>query len=159
MIAMFIFSGATEEGKVVRFRQRLRGHTVQQAYANQIPVLQPADSLREAAIWSARGVKDFPVSHFGRYVGFLSNARLTAALQKGGAEQTVAAVMARDVQPVSLTADLYDVQKRLNQEKLSALPVVENGRVVGLITNRHIHEMLRMATLQPTLFPRVAVGR
>ncbi len=155
LIAIFIFSGATQEGRMVQFRQQLRGYTVQQAYANQIPILQPADSLHEAVNWTARGINSFPVSHFGVYVGFLSNARLMAALQRDGPNQTVAAVMDRDVQPVSLTADLYDVQKRLNNDGLNALPVVENGRVLGLITSRHIREMLHMATLQPALFPRI----
>lgn len=97
LIAIFIFSGATQEGRMVQFRQQLRGYTVQQAYANRIPILQPADSLHEAVNWTARGIKAFPVSHFGVYVGFLSNARLMAALQQGGPNQTVAAVMARDV--------------------------------------------------------------
>lgn len=159
LIAIFIFSGATQEGRVVQFRQRLRGYSVQQAYSNRSPILQPADRLREAAIWTARGVNDFPVSHFGDYVGFLSKSQLMHALQHGGAEQTVAAVMDRNLKPVSLTTDLYDVQQRLENEGLNALPVVENGRVLGLISSRHIRKMLRMVALQPDLFPRVAVGQ
>ncbi|GJM42224.1 MAG: protease [Ardenticatenaceae bacterium] len=155
LIAIFIFSGATQEGQMVQFRQRLRGYTVQQAYSNQIPVLQPSDSLREAVNWTARGVTDFPVSHFGEYVGFLNNNRLMAALQQAGPSQTVASVMARDVKPVSLTADLYDVQQRMNNEGLGALPVVEYGRIVGIISARHIRHMLRLAAAQPDLFPRV----
>jgi predicted transcriptional regulator len=140
---------------MVKFRQRLRGHIVQQAYSNRIPILQPYNSLRDAADWMARGVTDFPVSHFDSYVGFLDNQRLMTALQQGGANQAVAAVMSRDVQPVSLTADLYDVQQRLSNEGLSALPVVEYGRIVGVISARHIRQMLRMAAMQPELFPRV----
>lgn len=155
LIAVFIFSGATQEGQMVQFRQRLRGYTVQQAYSNQIPILQPSDSLREAANLTARGNASFPVTHFGEYVGFLSNARLMEALQQAGPDQTVAAVMNRDVQPVSLTADLYDVQQRLSNEGLRALPVAEYGRVVGIISGHHIQQMLRMAKMQPDLFPRV----
>ncbi|MEZ4592304.1 MAG: hypothetical protein R3D55_14335 [Chloroflexota bacterium] len=41
LIAIFIFSGATQEAQMVQFRQRLRGYTVQQAYSNQVPVLDP----------------------------------------------------------------------------------------------------------------------
>lgn len=155
LIAIFIYSGATQEGRMVQFRQRLRGYTVQQAYSNRVPILQPADSLREAATLTARGITDFPVSHFGEYVGFLSNDRLMAALQEDGPDQTVSSVMNKDIQPVSLTADLFDVQQRLNNEKLRALPVVEYGRIVGIISGQHIRQMLRMAAMQPDLFPRV----
>ena len=155
LIAIFIFSGATQEGQMVKFRQRLRGYTVQQAYSNRIPILQPDDTLRDAANWMARGVTEFPVSQFDNYVGFLSNEHLTMALQQGGPDQTVAAVMSRDVEPVSLTADLYDVQQRMSNEGVNALPVVEYGRIVGVISARHIRQMLRMAAMQPELFPRV----
>lgn len=155
LIALFIFSGATQEGQMVKFRQRLRGYTVQQAYSNRTPILQPSDSLRDVANWMARGVTDFPVIHFDNYVGFLDNQRLMNALQQGGPNQTVAVVMSRDVQPVSLTADLYDVQQRMNNEGLNALPVVEFGRIVGVISARHIRQMLRMAAMQPELFPKV----
>ncbi len=155
LIAIFIYTGATQEGQMVRFRQRLRGYTVQQAYSNRIPVLQPDDSLRDAATWMARGVTDFPVSHFGSYVGFLDQQRLTNALERGSSDQTVAATMARNIQPVSLTSDLYDVQQRMSHEGLSALPVVEFGDIVGVITARHIRQMLRMAAMRPELFPRV----
>lgn len=155
LIAIFIFSGATQEGQMVKFRQQLRGYTVQQAYSNRIPILRPDDSLREAADWMARGVTDFPVSHFDSYVGFLDNQRLMEALQQGGPNQTVAATMSRDVKPVSLTTDLYDVQQRMSHEGLSALPVVEFGQIVGVISIRHIRQMLRMAAMRPELFPRV----
>jgi Zn-dependent protease len=155
LIAIFIFSGATQEGQMVQFRQRLRGYTVQQAYSSQVPILEPADSLRNVVDWTARGLTDFPVAHFGTYVGFLGNEQLMAALQQHGPDQTVASVMAQDMQPVSLTTDLYDVQQRLNNERLGALPVVEYGRIVGIISGRHIRQMLRMAAMQPELFPRV----
>ncbi|MCA9945485.1 MAG: site-2 protease family protein [Anaerolineales bacterium] len=155
LIAVFIYSGATQEGQMVQFRQQLRGYTVQQAYSNRIPLLQPGDQLRDAANWMARGVMDFPVVQFDSYVGFLDNQRLLMALQQGGPEQTVASVMARDVQPVSLTADLSEVQQRMSNEGLNALPVVEYGRIIGIISARHIGQMLRMAAMQPELFPKV----
>jgi len=103
----------------------------------------------------ARGVTDFPVSQFDRYVGFLDNHRLITVLQQRGPNQTVAEVMSRGVEPVSLTADLYDVQQRMSSEGVNALPVVEYGRIVGVISARHIRQMLRMAAMQPELFPRV----
>jgi predicted transcriptional regulator len=52
-------------------------------------------------------------------------------------------------------ADLYDVQQRMSNEGLSALPVVEYGRIVGVISAWHIRQMLRMAAMRPELFPRV----
>jgi Zn-dependent protease/predicted transcriptional regulator len=155
LIAIFIYSGATQEAKMVQFRQRLRGYTVQQAYSNQVPVLDPSDSLRNVVNWTARGLTDFPVAQFGTYVGFLGNERLMTALQQNGPDQTVSSVMARDVQPVSLTTDLYDVQQRMSNEGLNVLPVVEYGRIIGIISTKHIRHMLRMAAMQPDLFPRV----
>ena len=63
--------------------------------------------------------------------------------------------MNQNIQPVSLTTDLYDVQQRMSNEQLNALPVVEHGRIVGIISARHIQHMLRLAVMQPDLFPKV----
>lgn len=155
LIAVFIYSGATQEAKMVQYREQLRGYTVQQAYSNQIPILQPDDSLRNVVNWTARGLTDFPVAQFGTYVGFLGSERLMSALQQNGPDQTVASVMAKNVKPVTLTTDLYDVQQRFASEKLGALPVVEYGRIIGIISSRHIRHMLRMASMRPEMFPRI----
>jgi hypothetical protein len=46
---------------------------------------------------------------------------------------------------------LFAVQQRLAESNLDALPVAAGGRFLGLITNRDIGEVYRIASTQPGL--------
>jgi predicted transcriptional regulator len=156
LIAFFVYTGATQEGRMVQTRGLLRGYTVQQAYSQRVGLLNPYDTIQRAVAMKLSGIQSsFPVSEYGNYVGFLTDAKLMQTLQMSGTHIPVHAVMSRDVQPVSLNSDLFDVQRRMQSEGLTALPVVEAGRVIGMITLRHIRELARMVTIRPDVISRV----
>ncbi|HXJ83531.1 MAG TPA: CBS domain-containing protein [Candidatus Methylomirabilis sp.] len=54
----------------------------------------------------------------------------------------VAAIMSTDVITIAQNDDMVDAARRMREEKVGSLPVVEGGRVVGIITEtdllRHI---------------------
>jgi predicted transcriptional regulator len=101
------------------------------------------------------GQSSFPVSQGELYAGFLTRGRLEQALQTRGRHSWVSDVMQRDVRPVSLTTDIYAVQQRLDAEQLDALPVVENGRCLGIITRRNIQELYRLSRIAPGSLPKI----
>jgi CBS domain-containing protein len=82
-------------------------------------------------------------------VGLLTYTRLLEALDQHGADIAVGEVMLTDVAPVSPGESMFAVQQRLAEERLDALPVTENGRFMGLITNRDISEIYRIASTRP----------
>jgi CBS domain-containing protein len=45
------------------------------------------------------------------------------------------------------------VQQRMAKDRISALPVVESGRFLGLITDRDIQEAYLIASSQPQVVP------
>ncbi len=51
--------------------------------------------------------------------------------------------MRRDITPVSPIMPLAEAQKRLDIEGLDALPVVENGRYLGLISRKNINQIVQ----------------
>jgi CBS-domain-containing membrane protein len=52
----------------------------------------------------------------------------------------VTGIMRRDIQPIGLDDDLFEVQQRLNASQLEALPVAVNSRFLGMITQHQIAE-------------------
>jgi CBS domain-containing protein len=84
-------------------------------------------------------------------VGILTHARLVEALNQYGPEKVVSEVMLSEVEPVSPNDDLLDVQQRLTQLNLDALPVGVGGSFLGLITNRDINEIYRLASIRSEL--------
>ncbi|MEJ2747210.1 MAG: site-2 protease family protein [Anaerolineae bacterium] len=150
LIAIFIYGAATQEEQMVRLRGSLRGYTVKQAYTPSAYQLSPYHNLQHVVDFMlAGGQSSFPVSQGELYVGFLTRGELEQALQARAPHTWVGDVMRRDVMPVSLSTDIYEVQQRLAAEKLDALPVVENGRCVGLITRNNIQELYRLSHVAP----------
>ena len=155
LIAIFIYVGAGQEGQQVQLRRALGDVTVDQAYSRQVQTLSPQSLLHDAVELTLTSFQaDFPVCEGGRLVGLLPYSRLIEALDRGGPDTLVQAVMLTDIRPVSPREKMFDVQQRMAQEKLDALPVIEDGHFLGLITGRDIGEIYRLVTLNPELIPR-----
>ena len=108
LIAIFIYSGATQEEQMVRLRGSLRGYKVQQAYTPSAYQLSPYHNLQHVVDFMLiSGQSSFPVSQGELYVGFLTRAKLEQALQTRGPHTWISDVMRRDVLPVSLSTDIY----------------------------------------------------
>jgi CBS domain-containing protein len=65
-------------------------------------------------------------------------------------------VMLTDVEPVTTTDELIDVQRRLADGKVDAFPVEKDGRFRGLITSRDLNDIIRMISSRADLLPTLA---
>ncbi len=152
LIAIFIYLGAGQEGQSVQVRQVLRDLTVEQAYSRQAQTMAPQDSLRQAIdLTLSTFQSDFPICDGERLVGLLTYQRMVEALDRHGPETPVSQVMLTDIAPVEPQMGLYEVQQRLSESKLAALPVADRGRFLGLITNRDINEVFRLVSIHRDL--------
>jgi CBS domain-containing protein len=161
LIAVFIFFAARQEAAAAVERSLLQGYTVQQAYSTSAHYLSPYTSLERAAnLMLFSGQKDFPVCENGRLVGFLTHDRLMSALQQRGGHTWAVTVMDRNVRPVAPLTPLHKVQGRFLQEGVSALPVAtEDGRYLGLISQRGLIDFRRLLENAPDAAPRVSSAR
>jgi stage IV sporulation protein FB len=154
VLAFFIYLGAGQEGQMVQLRSVLRGLTVGQAYSRGSEVLHTQATLRDAITLTLKTFQsDFPVCDGDQLVGLITHAGLIEALDKYGPDVPLQGVMLTDFEPVAPGDDLIAVQMRLAERKLDALPVVEAGRFLGLITNRDISEIYRLASSRADLLP------
>jgi Zn-dependent protease/CBS domain-containing protein len=145
LIAFFIYSGARAEGQMVEARSILGGMTVAQAYSEQAQSLSPQDRLRDAVNLTLNSFQsDFPVCEGDQLVGLLTHNRLVEALNAHGPATPVSDVMLRDVEPIESREPLFEAQRKMNEQRLDAMPVVEAGRFRGLITTRDINEAYRL---------------
>ncbi|HID52307.1 MAG TPA: CBS domain-containing protein [Anaerolineae bacterium] len=151
LIALFIFSGASQEMMMVRFQQRKRrgelpthvylmpGHMVQEVHSPHVLALSPNDSLEQAMQVRMQGIQNnFPVVQNGRYLGFVTEAGLVNAYKQYGPDVMVYAAMSPAIKPISLTTDLVEALRRMDMWQVDALPVTDNGRLLGMITRRQI---------------------
>ena len=147
LIAIFVYFGAGQEGQVVQFRKALRGLRVEHAYSRQPQCLNINDTLHDAVrLTLSTPQTSFPVCKGERLVGLLTQKYLIQALEQQGPGSTLGSVALLDVSAVSLKDELIDVQRVLAEQETEALPVVDDDRIVGLITSQDIAEAYRIVS-------------
>ncbi len=158
LIAVFIYLGAGQEGQLVQLRGVLARLTVDQAYTRQTETLKPDSTLRDAVDLTLTSFQsNFPVCTDGQLVGLLTQKILIEALNRHPPDTPVQEVMRTDIQPVSPKDGLFDVQQQLSQNQVEALPVVDFGRYLGLITAQDIGEIYRLGSNQPEMLRRLRI--
>ncbi len=142
-VALFVFLAAGEERALVQTRASLSGIPVRDAMLTDFRVLDVTDPLQRAVDYLIAGSQqDFPVLEGGAPVGMLSRADLARALQREGAGVAVGDVIARDADFAGAGEPLEVVLQRLRQRARTALPVLDRGRLVGLVTLENIGDLL-----------------
>jgi Zn-dependent protease/CBS domain-containing protein len=142
-IALFVWIGASQEASAVLMKSALAGIPVSDAMMIDFHSLAPEDSLQRASEEViARAQRDFPVVEDGRLTGVLAESDLLHALEKGGGG-SVGEIMRRGIQPVDAREMLEAALPRLaEQQQCRTLPVVRDGRLVGLLTTDTVADFL-----------------
>ena len=155
LIAAFVFFGAQSEAQMVRLADRIRGVPVHYAMMTRFRSLSPQEPLRVAAgELLSNPQQDFPVAEEDRVVGVLTRSDLIRALEQGREEARVADIMRPTCDVVTETDQLEKPYELLKGERCSSVPVVRDGRLVGLITLENILDWVMLQTaLQRRLRP------
>lgn len=105
-------------------------------------------------IMNMRRIRHLPVVEEGRLVGVLTqrdlfHAALSTALNFGTKAQkeflkTVAVkeVMTEDIRTIAPSADVKEAARLLVQHKIGCLPVVENGKLVGIVSETDLLKVI-----------------
>lgn len=155
LIALFVYAGAGQEGRMVRVRNVLRGLQVRQAFSRHARVLSLDDPINRAADLTLEGFQaDFPVCDGERIVGLLTHTDLIRAFKQRQPETPVREVMRTEFPAVGLNDGLFEVHRRMAEARLDALPVVERGCFLGLLTRRDVSEVYQLLLVNPELLAR-----
>ena len=144
LIALFVWIGAAQESGMVQLKSALRGLPTRRLMITEFRTLAPSDPLSRAADFILAGFQqDFPVVETdGRLVGVLSRAALIGALSQRGPAVLASEVMQRDFE----TADPFEMAEgvlvRLQASKCPSMPVMQQGKLVGILTSENIGEFL-----------------
>ncbi|UCF18565.1 MAG: site-2 protease family protein [Gemmatimonadota bacterium] len=142
-IAFFVWIGAAQESSMAQMRSSLGGIPVSHAMLTDFRSLSPRDPLARAIeLILAGSQQDFPVVEEGRIVGVLTRGDLLSAVARSGQSAIVADVMRRDIQVVDALEMLETAFNRLQRGDCRTLPVMQEGRLVGLLTSENIGEFL-----------------
>ena len=146
MVGVIIFSAAQLEERAVVFQSVLDNVRLEEVMLTDFATLSPADTLEDALDKAVHSLQDdFPVVRGSDMVGVISRQRILEALRLEG-NGYVQAVMNKLFE-VSVRQDsLSSAFRKLTARNLSIIPVVEDQRLVGIVTLQNLmHSMALLA--------------
>jgi Zn-dependent protease/CBS domain-containing protein len=146
LIGLFLFFGAQLEDRSAVFQSVLEHVHIEDVMLTDFATLSPADTLEHALQKAVHSLQDdFPVVSGGNMVGTISRQNITEALRESG-NGYVQGVMNRVFQIASRKETLAAVFRKVEKRGLSLVPVVDEDRLVGIVTLQNLmHSMALLA--------------
>ncbi len=150
-IALFVWLGATQEGSLEQARALLDGVSVQRAMVTNFSALAPGDRLDRAIELVLAGFQqDFPIVDGDRPVGVLVRDDLLRGFAKQGGTALVSDWMRADFCIAGTSDPLEGVLARLEGDRCRTVLVVQDGKLVGLVTPDNVGELLMVEAARRT---------
>ena len=152
LIAVFIYFGATGEAQMVRQQEKTRGLSVSKVMGTKprTETVTPNHTFGQVLDSVIHGYQeDFPVvDESGRLVGMITRDEIMSAAHSPERYSSVRDLMKSNIPTITSKADLFEDGLRLLQQSgLRALPVTENGELVGMLTIEDVGQTSLLGSL------------
>ena len=146
MAGFFLFVAAQLEERSILFQSVLENVRLEDIMLTDFATLSPADTLEDALEKAVHSLQDdFPVIRGSDMVGVISRQKILQALRAEG-NGYVQAVMNRIFEVAQKKESLASAFRKLSARNLSIIPVVEEQRLVGIVTLQNLtHSMSLLA--------------
>ncbi|MDP8257284.1 MAG: site-2 protease family protein [Candidatus Alcyoniella australis] len=139
LIAVFVYLGANAERQEAELERTLKDIPAWRAMLAPVYWTTPEETLGSLSSSLRHTMQeDVPVIDQGRLVGMVSRVDLIPALKREEFDVRVSDIVRQIPQPASPAEPLVDVLRRMRNSNLFALPVIDQGRLAGLITREKI---------------------
>ena len=146
LVGLFLFIASQMEERSVVFQSVLERVHLEDIMLTDFATLSPADTLEDALDKAVHCLQDdFPVIRGNDMVGVISKQKILEALRVEG-NGYVQAVMNRIFEVAQKGESLASAFRKLTARNLSIIPVVEDQRLVGIVTLQNLmHSMALLA--------------
>jgi quercetin 2,3-dioxygenase len=111
----------------------------------------PEAPVREVAgLLTRKRISAVPVLEGERLVGLVSEADVLHRRRLGGARQRAQDIMTREVETVSPDTPVEDVAVLLEERGIKRVPVLQAGRVIGMVSRSNLVQALAVKALPDT---------
>ena len=146
LVGLFLFIASQMEERSAVFQSVLEKVHLEDVMLTDFATLSPADTLEDALEKAVHCLQDdFPVIRGSDMVGVISKQKILEALRVEG-NGYVQAVMNRIFDVAQKGESLASAFRKLTTKNLSIIPVVEDQRLVGIVTLQNLmHSMALLA--------------
>ncbi len=147
-IGWFLENAASASYREVQWREMLRGFTASQAMTSDCPVVLPSTTVdqlvREYALTT--GHSCFMVAEEGELLGILTLHNIKTVSQADWGVTQVKELMtpADKVKVAYLDQDALSILEQMDESNISQMPVVSEGRVIGLVARDNLIRIIRV---------------
>jgi Zn-dependent protease len=150
-IGFFVWIGAAQESRVVQMQSVLSDIPIEGVMIREFRTLSPSDPLERAVTLMLAGWQpDFPVVESGEVTGVLRRSDLLTALARGNEHARVGDVMHRRIDRLDSFEMLEGATKHMTASGSTTLPVLHNGKLVGVLTMENIGEFMSVQAARAT---------
>lgn len=145
VIAAFLWLGAKGEHYVSTVKVALAGLSVRHGMITDFKTVSPTDTLSRAVELTLAGFQqDFPVMDGTRLVGVLTYGDVLTGLAERGASLSVQQAMRGKLETATPSEALDGALTRMQEAECRVSIVVDNEKVVGLLTAGNIAELISL---------------
>jgi Zn-dependent protease/predicted transcriptional regulator len=142
-IAIFVYFGAQAEAELVEATSLIQGLQVRDAMMSRFRALAPDDTLATAVRELLAGSQDeFPVITDSKVEGVLRRQDIIKGLAERDQQIPVRELAAHQCDGVEASAPLEKTLETMRREGCRSIPVLDTGKVVGLLTLDNISELI-----------------
>lgn len=106
-----------------------------------VKTVKPTSSIKEVSLLMLKyGFSGFPVLDKGKLIGIISRKEVDKAIHHGLAHAPVKGFYTREIETVEPETDIFTIQKLMVEKGIGRLPVVEKGKLLGIITKKDLLE-------------------
>jgi Zn-dependent protease len=143
VIAVFIYFGAHSENIMIQQISLLQGNDIRDAMLTDFTTLSPDDTVQHAVDRILDSTEqDFIISENGQPVGILFMDDIIPILRNKEQDKPIREVMKLDFVSLEAGDPLPSAYRQLKRGDRNFFPVVENGKLVGVLDMNNINEFL-----------------
>jgi CBS domain-containing protein len=143
LIGFFIFLGAQAESNFAQTRSLLQGYSVEDVVMTRYRTLHPEDEIGKAVDLLLDGQSTaFLVESDGEVKGSLSRQEMIKALASYGKSARIGDIMRTEIRELSADEPLEEVYTYFQEHRDALLPVVKQGKLIGVLDKDNIHEFI-----------------
>ncbi len=147
LIAFFIYIAASQESQSVMLKEILSDLQVKNIMSKEVKTVSPDISVKEfLKMVTTYQHTGFPVESDGRIIGIMTLADSKKVADHDISHTTVKEVMGEDLVCVTPEDGVDKLWDLMNRKRFGRFPVLENGKLVGIVTRSDIMRSLNILT-------------
>lgn len=148
LIAIFVYMGADQESKIVLVNTLLEGINVQDIMTREVKTVSPTDSVISVLkIMFKHKHMGYPVYQNENLLGIITFHDLSN-IPEDKRDLPVERFMTKDVMVTSPEESVSTILEKLNLSNVGRFPVIEDGKLVGIISKTDIMKAMEIRRSQ-----------